>query len=75
MNGGPGTTPNMPEGGKTPIVVLCHARLTTGCLLVMWWLVCIGLITILLAPSPAAASVPAALALVGLLVWRLALLC
>ena len=41
----------------------------------MWWLVCIGLVALLLALSPTVAGVPAALALVGVLVWRLALLC
>jgi hypothetical protein len=41
----------------------------------MGWLVALALFAIMLAVSPALASVFAALALAGLVVWRLALLC
>ncbi len=41
----------------------------------MWWLILIALFGILLALAPVLASVSLGLALVGLLVWRLALLC
>ncbi len=76
MNGGPGTTPRTPGDDKLHSAVLCHARLPNAVVrAVMWWMVGIGLLVIVLAFSPMLASVSAALALVALLVWRLALLC
>jgi hypothetical protein len=52
-----------------------QARLPLYAEAVMGWLVVVALFAVLLALSPPLASISAVLALVGLVVWRLALLC
>jgi hypothetical protein len=75
VDGGTGTTPRSPEDSDLRSAVLCRARLPKRLLAPMWLLVAVLLFAVLLAFLPMLASVSAAVAFVGVLVWRLALLC